>query len=103
MEFLLAKVASAVMGNLVEIGTVGIFGWIFVFLMKRVDNDKIKIVIRTTFFGLGVASTLGLSKWKYTKGWWNKWGEPFLVDLINNTVVEAARAYIEGMRSDNDA
>ena len=97
MEFLLGKLA----GNIIEIGSVGIAGWGFLFLMKRVDNAKIKIAIRSIFYPVGVAITLGLAKWKWTKRWWNKWGEPFLVDLLDNTIVEAVRAVKEGMRSDN--
>ena len=105
MEFLFAKAAGYIfsdgISSLIGIGSIGIFGMAALYILKRIPNDKIKAVVRATFYALGVASTLGLAKWKYTKRWWNKLGEPFLVDLINNTIVEAAKAYIEGMRSDN--
>ena len=100
-ELLAAKLGGAVFGNIVQIGATGIAGWVFLFLARRIDNDKIKTAIRVIFYPVGVAITLGLAKWKWTKRWWNKWGEPWLVDLLDNTIVEAVRAIQDGMRSDN--
>ncbi len=100
-ELLAAKLGGAVIGNVVGWGATGIVGWLFLFLAKRIDNSKIKTAIRAIFYPVGVTITLGLVKWKWTKGWWNKWGEPFLVDLLDNTIVEAVRAVQDGMRSDN--
>ena len=101
MEWLIKMVGGAVLENVIQIGATGIAGWMFLFFAKRIDNDKIKTVIRAIFYPVGVAITLGLVKYKYTKRWWNKWGEPFLVDLLDNTIVEAVRAIQDGMRSDN--
>ena len=97
MEFLLGKLVG--LGT--EFYAYGAFGVAVIYILKRVPNARIKIAIRAFFYGLGVATTLGLAKWKFTKKIWNKYVEPYFVDLINNTIVEGARAYIEGMRSDN--
>ena len=97
MEFLLGKLAG--LGT--EFYAYGAFGVALLYILKRIPNANIKAFIRTTFYGLGVVTTLGLAKYKLTKKIWNKYVEPYFVDLINNTVVEGARAYIEGLRSDN--
>lgn len=78
-------------------GLVGVVGWI----LKAIPNEKIKSVVGKLFYGLGVTITLGLSKWKYTKGIWNKLIEPFFIDLIDNVIGEAIKQFILGLRSDN--
>ena len=51
-------------------------------------------------YGFGVACTLGLSKYKWTKKLWNKTVEPYFIDLIDNTAGAAVEGFIEGLRSD---
>lgn len=74
-----------------------VFAWIF----KAIPNSKISEPIRILFKGFGITITLGLSKWKWTAPIWNKLIEPFLVDLIDNTIGSAIKGFIEGLRSDN--
>ena len=45
--------------------------------------------------------TLGLGKWKLTKGIWNKTIEPWFIDLLDNIVASAVNGFIAGLRSDN--
>ena len=71
------------------------------YILKQIPNDKIKRVVGKFFYGLGVTITLGLSKYKYTKGFWNKAVEPYFIDLIDNVVGEAIKEFIRGLRSDN--
>ena len=80
-------------------GSIGAFilAWIF----KRIPNEKIKMAVGSFMFGLGVTLTLGLSKWKYTAGFWNKTIEPWFIDLIDNVVGEGVKQFIKGLRSDN--
>lgn len=75
-------------------------GVIVAWILKSIPNEKIKKVVGKTFYGLGVAMTLGISK-KFPK-LWNKTVEPFVVDLIDNVVGEAVKQFIHGLRSDND-
>ena len=44
--------------------------------------------------------TLGLGKWKWTKGLWNKTVEPYFIDLLSNTVEAGVEGFVEGLRSD---
>ena len=44
--------------------------------------------------------TLGLAKWKVTRGVWNKTIEPWLIDLVDNVAGGAVRGFIKGLRSD---
>ena len=101
-ELIAAKLGGAVSVYAIQMVSYGVFGMAILYIMKRIPNDKIKLIVRNTFLALGVTTTLGMSRYKYTKKIWNKFMEPYFVDLINNTVVEGARAYIEGMRSDNE-
>ena len=100
-EFIALKLGGAISVYAVQLASYGIFGVATLYIMKRIPNEKIKTVVRATFYGLGVTTTLGMSKWKPTEKIWNKLVEPFVVDLIDNTVVEAATAFKDGMRSDN--
>lgn len=77
-------------------GTAAIVLWV----LKRVPNDYICELVESFFYGLGKAMTLGLSKWKMTKGVWNKTIEPWFVDLIDNIVGGALRGFIQGLRVD---
>ena len=77
-------------------GTAAIVLW----FLKRVPNDYICELVESFFYGLGKAMTLGLSKWKMTKGVWNKTIEPWFVDLIDNIVGGALRGFIQGLRVD---
>ena len=73
---------------------------IFLYVMKKIPNEWIKGKVGTLAYGLGVAVTLGLSKWKWTASLWNKTIEVYFIDLIDNTIVCFAENFIKGMRSD---
>ena len=64
-------------------------------------HEKIKMYVGGFMYKLGVAMTLGLSKWKYTAKFWNKTIEPWFIDLIDNVVGEGIKQFIKGLRSDN--
>ena len=44
--------------------------------------------------------TLGLSKWKITKDFWNRTIEPWFIDLIDNVIGGAVRGFVRGLRID---
>jgi hypothetical protein len=78
-------------------------GVIIAYILKVIPNDKIQAVVGGFFYGLGVAVTLGLSKYKWTKPFWQGVIEPYIIDLIRNTVGTAVEKFIAGMTSDNNA
>ncbi len=104
------------------IGT-GLAGVVATYFLGKIDNIWVKEPIFAIFRGLaaacyavtysfGVAVTLGASKWKWTKGFWNKVIEPFVIDLIDNTIgtiiegialvlTRAKEGLFNGLRSDN--
>jgi hypothetical protein len=71
-------------------------------VLKSVPNEQIQNLVSTFFFGIGRTMTLGLSKWKFTKGTWNQVIEPWLIDLVDNVVGGAVKGFIDGLRVDND-
>jgi hypothetical protein len=79
----------------------GVVGIGLAWVLKKIPNKTIKAKVGRWMFGLGVTVTLGLAKWKWTKGVWNKVVEPYCIDLIDNVVVTGLGKFIEGMRSDN--
>ena len=79
----------------------GIAGIGVAWALKKIPNATIKAKVGKFMYGLGVTVTLGLSKWKWTKGIWNKVVEPYCIDLVDNVVVTGLDKFIEGMRSDN--
>ena len=68
---------------------------------KKIPNEKIYSKVESLCFWAGSAVTLGLSKWKLTKGIWNKTIEPYFVDLVENTVGAGVKGFIKGLRSDS--
>lgn len=93
------------------------------YVLKRIDNTIVKgwiltpfnwlaFIVDKFFYGLGVAMTLGLSRWPITRRWWNKTLEPYFIDLLDNVingiidgvvkVINAMQAgLIRGLKSDN--
>ena len=76
-------------------------GAVVLFVLKKIPNKKICNVIETFFFGLGRTCTLGLSKWSWSKGVYEKTIEPYITDLLDNIFGSIVRGLIKGLRSDN--
>ena len=85
--------------NSTLIGGVG-GGGIVLYILKKIPNESICSVIETTFQSLGRCMTLGLGKWKFSKGVWNSQIEPWFIDLVDNFMGGAVRGLIKGLRSD---
>ena len=97
---MLDTLLGAVSGNsgmIVGGGAAAVVLWV----LKKVPNEHICGVIETAFESIGKVMTLGLGKWKVTKGVWNSTIEPWFVDLIDNVFGSMVRGFIKGLRSDN--
>ena len=104
--------------------TAPIGGAIIAVILRQIDNDAIQSAVQWPFnkiaYALGGLSegagifltTLFGGKFRYTKPFWNKLIEPYLIDAINNIVVTVierttniintiAQRFIKGLRSDN--
>ena len=97
VEWVLAKVGL----NAVSYAGVGLLGLAVAWGLKRVPNDALKAKLGAFMYGAGVTCTLGLAKWKWTKGIWNKVVEPWVVDAVDNILVTGISKFVEGLRSDN--
>ena len=98
MEWILAKLGI----EAVQYTLFGIGGVVIAWILKKIPNDVIKAKLGAFMYGAGVACTLGLSKWKWTKKFWNKLIEPYVIDFIDNILVNSVTKFVEGMRSDNE-
>ena len=99
MEWILAKLGI----EAVQYAMFGVGGVIIAWALKRIPNDVIKAKFGAFMYGAGVACTLGLTKWKWTKKFWNKLIEPWvIIDVIDNIIVTGVSKFVEGLRSDND-
>ena len=98
MEWILAKLGI----EAVQYAMFGVGGVIIAWALKRIPNDVIKAKFGAFMYGAGVACTLGLTKWKWTKKFWNKLIEPWVIDVIDNIIVTGVSKFVEGLRSDND-
>ena len=97
MEWIAAKLGGAAAGYAAGgIGAVAI-AWI----LKKIPNATIKAKFGVLMYGAGVACTLGLAKFKWTKKIWNKTIEPYVVDAIDNIVSNGIQEFVRGLRSDN--
>ena len=77
-------------------GATGIVLWV----LKKVPNKEIANIVETFFYGCGKALTLGMSKWRFTRQFWNKTIEPWFIDLVDNVIGGAIRRFIRGLRAD---
>ena len=97
LEWLVAKAGveatQYAAGGLVAVG----LAWAF----KIIPNEKIKAKAGLVMYGAGVACTLGLAKYKFTKKVWNKTMEPYFIDFMDNVFAHGINEFIRGLRSDN--
>ncbi len=73
---------------------------IILIVMKKIPNEKIKAKVGAIGYGIGITCTIGLAKWKWSAGLWNKIIEAYFIDLIDNTIVCFVENFIKGLRSD---
>ena len=97
MEWIVAKLGGSAVGYAAGgVGAVAI-AWI----LKKIPNATLKAKFGKFMYGLGVTCTLGMSKFKWTKKFWNKTIEPWVIDAIDNIVANGIKSFCDGMRSDN--
>ena len=78
----------------------GTGGGIVLYVLKKIPNKEICAWVEGLCFTAGKCMTLGLSQWKFTKGFWNNTVEPWFIDLFDNFIGGAVRGFIRGLRSD---
>ena len=97
LEFITAKLGvTAVQWTIGGVAGIGV-AWI----LKRIPNRKIKAKMGLLGYTAGVTMTLGLSKMKWTKRLWNKYIEPWFIDLLDNCILHFLKEFFRGLRSDN--
>ena len=97
MEWIAAKLGvEAIQWTIGSVSVVAV-AWI----LKKIPNNVIKAKMGVFMYGLGVTCTLGLAKWKWTKGIWTKTLEPWVVDAIDNIIANGINEFVRGLRSDN--
>ena len=97
MEWLIAKLGVSTL----QYAAGGIGAVAVAWVLKKIPNKQIKAQVGMIMYGLGVTCTLGMGKWKYTKRFWNKTVEPWIVDAIDNIAGHGIKEFIRGLRSDN--
>ncbi len=98
MQEILSLLQSNELG-IVGIGS-GLGGIVLAWIFKKIPNDKIKKVVGKFMLGLGIGVTLGLSKWPPMAPFWNKIVEPWVIDFIDNVLIEGLKKFVEGLRTD---
>ena len=97
MEWLAAKLGV----EAVQYAAGGAVAVVVAFALKKIPNATIKAKLGVVMYSAGVACTLGLAKFKWTKKIWNKTIEPYVVDAIDNIVAHGIQEFVRGLRSDN--
>ena len=96
MEWLAAKVGiSAVQWSIGGIAGLGV-AW----ALKKIPNSTLKAKFGLFMYRLGIASTLGMSRIKIIRPFWNHI-EKWIIDAIDNIVGHGIKEYIRGLRTDN--
>ncbi len=96
----IAKTAGAFLITPAGIGA-GLGVLILGYVLKKIDNAWVYKPIYGVCYAVSVACTVGLSKWKWTKGVWNKTIEPFVIDLVDNILSAVKNGITDGLHSDN--
>jgi hypothetical protein len=97
MDFIISKLGGAAVGYAAGgVGAVAV-AW----MLKKIPNATLKAKFGRLMYGLGVTCTLGMSKFKWTKKFWNKTIEPWVIDAIDNILANGIKSFCDGMRSDN--
>ena len=97
MEWIVGKLGGAAVGYAAGgVGAVAL-AWI----LKKIPNATLKAKFGKFMYGLGVTCTLGMSKFKWTKKFWNKTIEPWVIDAVDNIVAHGIQEFVRGLRSDN--
>ena len=96
MDFIISKLGGAAVGYAAGgIGAVAI-AWI----LKKIPNATLKAKFGLVMYRLGIASTLGMSRIKIIRPFWNHI-EKWIIDAIDNIIGHGIKEYIRGLRSDN--
>ena len=96
MEWIVGKLGGAAVGYAAGgVGAVAV-AW----MLKRIPNRKLKAHFGLFMYRLGIASTLGMSRIKIIRPFWNHI-EKWIIDAIDNIVGHGIKEYIRGLRSDN--
>ena len=96
MDFIISKLGGAAVGYAAGgLGAVAI-AWI----LKKIPNATLKAKFGLVMYRLGIASTLGMSRIKIIRPFWNHI-EKWIIDAIDNIVGHGIKEYIRGLRSDN--
>ena len=96
MDFIISKLGGAAVGYAAGgIGAVAI-AWI----LKKIPNATLKAKFGLMMYRLGIASTLGMSRIKIIRPFWNHI-EKWIIDAIDNIIGHGIAEYIRGLRSDN--
>ncbi len=85
-------------------GVAGLGAILSLILKKLITKDlldKIGNVVNKFFYGIGSVCTLGLAKWKLTKGLWNNVLESYVVILLRTIMMNILDGLIRGLESDN--
>jgi len=99
LEIVTAKLGASAANYAIGGGIAVVVAWI----LRRIPNDAIKAKFGAVCYAMGVATTLGLAKWRITKKIWNVTVEPYVIDAIDNILVTGISRYVEGLRSDNSS
>ena len=76
---------------------------LLVFVINRITPDKwIQAVIGKPCYAVGKSLSFAMNTSRWTKPFWEAIVEPFLIQLIRNTVQTAADQFIAGAESDNE-
>ena len=73
---------------------------VILWVLKKVPNKEICAWVESICYSAGKFVTLGLSRWKFTRNFWNKTIEPWFIDLLDNFIGAAVRGLIKGLRVD---
>ena len=97
MEWLIAKLGVST----IQYAAGGIGAVVVAWVLKKIPNKTIKAKIGMLTYGMGITCSLGMGKWRYTKAFWEKTIEPYVVDLLDNVISHGLAEFIRGLRSDN--
>ncbi len=68
---------------------------IILIVMKKIPNEKIKAKVGAIGYGIGITCTIGLAKWKWSAGLWNKIIEAYFIQRKAKDALEELAESLE--------
>jgi len=101
MEWILAKLGIVATEWVVDWSVYTLIGLVVAYVLKKIPNKDIQDFVGSFMFGAGKAISSFFNTWKWTKKFYEKVIEPYIIDAIKNILINGLNQLVDGLKLDN--